>query len=119
VARRAVERIEPLAQSAGVTIEMHIDEGSWVRADPEQLEQILLALLSNAVQHSESGRRVRLRVSGRSLGVEDEGSGIYPEDLPHVFERFYRSRGSPGGFGLGLSICRDLVEGRDDIRPTP
>jgi signal transduction histidine kinase len=111
VARRAVERIEPLAQSAGVTIEMHIDEGSWVRADPEQLEQILLALLSNAVQHSESGRRVRLRVSGRSLGVEDEGSGIYPEDLPHVFERFYRSRGSPGGFGLGLSSCRDLVEG--------
>jgi signal transduction histidine kinase len=82
VARRAIERIEPLAQSAGVTIEMHIDEGSWVRADPEQLEQILLALLSNAVQHSESGRRVRLRVSGRSLGVEDEGSGIDPEDIP-------------------------------------
>jgi signal transduction histidine kinase len=111
VARRAVERIKPLAQSAGVTIGMYVDQGSWVRADPEQLEQILLALLSNAVQHSESGRSVRLRVSGSSLGVEDEGSGIDPEDLPHVFERFYRSRGSPGGFGLGLSICRDLVEG--------
>jgi signal transduction histidine kinase len=43
--------------------------------------------------------------------VEDEGSGIDPEDLPHLFERFYRGKGSAGGFGLGLSICRDLVEG--------
>jgi signal transduction histidine kinase len=111
VARRAVERIEPLAQSAGVTICIDIDRGSWVRADFEQLEQVLLGLLSNAVQHSESGRRVWLKVSGGSLCVEDEGSGIDPEDLPHVFERFYRSRSSPAGFGLGLSICRDLVEG--------
>jgi signal transduction histidine kinase len=43
--------------------------------------------------------------------VEDEGSGIDSEDLPHLFERFYRGKGSAGGFGLGLSICRDLVEG--------
>jgi signal transduction histidine kinase len=43
--------------------------------------------------------------------VEDEGSGIESEDLPYLFERFYRSKGSAGGFGLGLSICRDLVEG--------
>jgi signal transduction histidine kinase len=111
VARRAAERIEPLAHSGGVEIEIEVLDGLRVRADPEQLEQVLLALLSNAVQHSERDGNVRLRVGGGTLVVEDEGSGIDSEDLPHVFERFYRGKGSAGGFGLGLSICRDLVEG--------
>ncbi len=110
-ARRAAERIEPLAHSAGVGIEVEVRRDSRVRADPEQLEQVVLALLSNAVQHSERGGAVYLGVDGRTLVVEDEGSGIDSEDLPHVFERFYRGKGSGGGFGLGLSICRDLVEG--------
>jgi signal transduction histidine kinase len=120
VARRASERIEPLAQSAEVELRVEARHGSRVRADPEQLEQVLLALLSNAVQHSERGGSVRLRVDGGTFIVEDEGSGIDPEDLPHLFERFYRGKGSAGGFGLGLSICRDLVEGmggRITLRP--
>jgi signal transduction histidine kinase len=120
VARRASERIEPLAQSAEVELRVEARHSSRVRADPEQLEQVLLALLSNAVQHSERGGRVRLRVDGGTFIVEDEGSGIDPEDLPHLFERFYRGKGYAGGFGLGLSICRDLVEGmggRITLRP--
>ena len=120
VARRAAERIEPLAQSAEVELQFDVRRGSRVRSDPEQLEQVLLALLSNAVQHSERGGSVRLRVDGVTIVVEDEGSGIDPEDLPHLFERFYRGKGSAGGFGLGLSICRDLVEGmggRISLRP--
>jgi signal transduction histidine kinase len=120
VARRASERIEPLAQSAEVELRVEARHSSRVRADPEQLEQVLLALLSNAVQHSERGGSVRLRVDGVTIVVEDEGSGIDPEDLPHLFERFYRGKGSAGGFGLGLSICRDLVEGmggRITLRP--
>lgn len=80
-------------------------------ADPEWLEQALLVLLGNALRHSERGGEIRLRVSGPSITVEDEGEGIREEDLPHVFERFYRGRGSTGGFGLGLSICKELVEG--------
>jgi len=111
VARRAAERIEPLAQSAEVQLRVEVRRDSGVRADPEQLEQVLLALLSNAVQHSERGGNVRLRVDGGTFIVEDEGSGIDPEDLPHLFERFYRGKGSAGGFGLGLSICRELIEG--------
>jgi two-component system phosphate regulon sensor histidine kinase PhoR len=111
VARRATERIEPLAQSAEVELRVDVRRAPRVRADPDQLEQVLLALLSNAVQHSERGGNVHLRVDGGTFIVEDEGSGIAPEDLPHLFERFYRGKGSAGGFGLGLSICRDLVEG--------
>jgi signal transduction histidine kinase len=120
VARRAAERIEPLAQSAEVELQLDVRRGSRVRSDPEQLEQVLLALLSNAVQHSERGGSVRLSVDGVTIVIEDEGSGIDPEDLPHLFERFYRGKGSAGGFGLGLSICRDLVEGmggRISLRP--
>lgn len=111
VARRAAERMEPLAHSAGVKIEVSVRRDTRVRADPEQVEQVLLALLSNAVQHSERDARVGLGVDGGKLVVEDEGSGIGADDLPHLFERFYRGKGSAGGFGLGLSICRDLVEG--------
>jgi two-component system phosphate regulon sensor histidine kinase PhoR len=82
VARRAAERIEPLAQSAEVVLGVEVPRDSRVHADPEQLEQVLLALLSNAVQHSERGSNVRLRVDGGTFIVEDEGSGIDPEDLP-------------------------------------
>jgi signal transduction histidine kinase len=42
--------------------------------------------------------------------VQDEGAGISPVNLPHIFERFYRGAGSSEGFGLGLSICKDLIE---------
>ncbi|MEJ7872274.1 MAG: sensor histidine kinase, partial [Rubrobacteraceae bacterium] len=49
-----------------------------------------------------------LRADGHTLTVEDEGDGINQDDLPYVFERFYR--GSSGGFGLGLPICKELVE---------
>jgi signal transduction histidine kinase len=53
---------------------------------------------------------VRVCISGASVTVEDRAGGIPGEDLPHLFERFYSGRGSPGGFGLGLPICKDLVE---------
>ena len=59
-------------------------------ADAEWLEQALLILLGNALRHSERGGSIRLKVSGSSITVEDEGEGISEEDLPHVFERFYR-----------------------------
>src|SRR5918997_431702 len=108
-AREAGERMEPLAESAGLDLRVE-GRGGRVRADHEWLEQALLVVLGNAVQHSERGGRVRLRVEGGAVTVEDEGMGINPSDLPYVFERFYRGKRSSGGFGLGLAICKDLVE---------
>jgi PAS domain S-box-containing protein len=107
--RQAVERIIPLAETAGLLLHAE-GNGASVLADPEWLQEVLLVLLSNAVKHSSSGQKISLRAQENTITVEDEGAGIRSVDLPYVFERFYRGKGSMEGFGLGLSICRELVE---------
>jgi PAS domain S-box-containing protein len=109
VASRVAERMRPLADSSWLTISAE-GEGARARVDEEWLEQALLVLVSNAIKHSEKGGNVRLRAQGPVLTVEDEGAGISKEDVPHVFERFYQG-GDSEGFGLGLPICKELIEG--------
>jgi len=108
-ARYAADLVEPLAESVGLGIVVE-GEGADVRADPEWLQEVLLVLLGNSIQHSSRGGFLRLIVRGTTVTVEDVGVGITPEDLPHVFERFYRGKGSSDGFGIGLSICKELIE---------
>jgi signal transduction histidine kinase len=107
--RRAVELIEPLAESAGLRLSIE-GEGACISADPEWLQEILLVLLSNAIKYSGRDKDIRVRISDNTITVEDEGEGISSSDLPHVFERFYRGNGGSEGFGLGLPICRELIE---------
>lgn len=109
VAREAATGIKPLAEKAGVHILVE-GSGAPIHGDREWLEQALLTLTSNAIKYSERGGLVRLRVEDAAVIVEDEGEGISESELPYVFERFYRGGGGPGGFGLGLPICRDLVQ---------
>lgn len=88
-------------------------------ADPDRLERILLNLLSNALKYSAPDTEVVVRaVATREdvvTSVKDQGPGIAPEDLPHIFERFYRAKGVPGaeGMGLGLYITKMLVEAHE------
>ena len=109
VVHAAAEMAKPLAESAGLDVTLE-GQSAWVVADPALLEEALLIPITNAIQHSDPGKTVRLRVSGASVTVEDEAGGIAEEDLPHLFERFYTGKGSFGGTGLGLPICKDLVE---------
>ena len=102
--------MEPLVESAGLGLSIEGEGASCVLADPEWLNEVLLVLLSNAIKHSSRGGYVRLHTRAGTMIVEDEGVGINPADLPHVFERFYRGKGQSEGFGLGLSICRELTE---------
>jgi PAS domain S-box-containing protein len=112
VVHSAAEMAKPLAESAGLDVTAE-GQSAWVVADPALLEEALLIPITNALQHSDPGKTVRLRVSGASVTVEDEAGGIAEEDLPHLFERFYTGKGSSGGTGLGLPICKDLVEKMD------
>jgi two-component system sensor histidine kinase CiaH len=86
-----------------------------VAGDPARLRQLVAILVDNAIRHAPAGSRVdvRVRTDGGDavLVVEDEGPGIRAEDLPRVFDRFYRAAGAPGGgTGLGLAIAAWIVE---------
>jgi PAS domain S-box-containing protein len=101
--------MEPLAESGGIRI-LTEGKGSCVCADPEWVQEVLMVVLSNAIQHSNRGGDITVRTSSGVVTVKDEGAGISPVDLPHIFERFYKGTDSSEGFGLGLSICKDLTE---------
>ncbi|MEV6534304.1 HAMP domain-containing sensor histidine kinase [Streptomyces sp. NPDC051639] len=121
---RADELIEQVAaahrvgaEAAGIALRTTVDGTPWFDADPVRMRQALGNLVSNAVRHTPQGGTVTLsarRVDGEVvLDVTDTGSGIAPEDLPSVFDRFWRAEKSrsrrTGGSGLGLSIVRQLV----------
>jgi signal transduction histidine kinase len=79
------------------------------------LRQLVTILVDNAIRHSPSGGEVRVAVRpdgpSAQLDVEDDGRGINPADMPHVFERFWRASGAPsGGTGLGLAIAKWIVD---------
>jgi two-component system, OmpR family, sensor histidine kinase CiaH len=102
------------AEERGVRIEVD-PQPVVVTGDPARLRQLVMILVDNAIRHSPSGGRVGVSVvadaTGATLTVDDDGPGIRPEDLPHVFERFYRAQGAPGGgTGLGLAIAAWIVE---------
>ncbi|MCA1644575.1 MAG: cell wall metabolism sensor histidine kinase WalK [Chloroflexi bacterium] len=119
IASEVVRRTTPLGQSEGVLLSMHPDpEPSIVDADPDRLQQVLLILVDNAITHTPPGGNVDVRVRrhGQSAEIEvaDTGSGIAPEHLPRIFDRFYRADKARarerGGTGLGLAIAKMLVD---------
>ncbi|MBL1108902.1 HAMP domain-containing protein [Streptomyces sp. 5-8] len=105
------------ADAAGVALRTRTGDAAWLDADPVRMRQALGNLVSNALRHTPADGTVTLaaRRDGDDvvLAVTDTGSGIAPEDLPHVFERFWRAEKSrsrrTGGSGLGLAIVRHLV----------
>jgi two-component system sensor histidine kinase BaeS len=113
----AVEAHRGAAEAGRVQLTTLFDPRATVLADPVRLRQVAGNLLSNAVRHTPPGGTVALRagVTGPDLVIEvsDTGTGIAPDDLPYIFDRFWRadrSRGrDTGGSGLGLAIVRDLA----------
>jgi heavy metal sensor kinase len=119
IVRDACEQGATLAESKQIDFQKHIPQQPvWIKADPHALGRLFLILIDNAVKYTPPGGRVEVVVKdedGHALGVvRDTGIGISEEDLPHIFERFYRadkarSRES-GGVGLGLSIGHWIAE---------
>lgn len=112
----AVLRFEPVAYEAGRQLDDRISEGITVSGDAAQLTQLIGILLDNGIKYAPEGSFVRLELCARDrqavLTVENGGEPIPPEQLPHLFERFYRadaSRSDHGSFGLGLSIAQTIA----------
>ena len=112
-------RVAASAKAKGVMLDTTVDpDAQTIHADRTALEQILFNLAENAIRHTGEGGRITIRTmregDGVSLAVADTGSGIPPEHLPRIFERFYRADSGrsreAGGTGLGLAIVRHLVE---------
>jgi len=113
-----VDKLRPIADHSQLTLVQSAPAGIVVFADADRLEQVFTNLVDNALKYTPPGGRVEVQarpVNGEvEVAVHDSGQGIQPEDLPHVFERFYRAdrsrtRGS-GGTGLGLAIAKHIVE---------
>jgi signal transduction histidine kinase len=105
--------------SKKITLDLEIEPGLQpLVADTLRMEQVITNLIDNAIKYTPAGGGVCLRagaVDGQiEIRVEDNGVGILPADLPHIFERFYRADKArsreQGGTGLGLSIVKHIVQ---------
>lgn len=114
----------PQAQEAGVALRIEADEAMPdMCIDPERMARVLGNLIVNALRYTSAGGQITLRTRAHQDGVElsvaDTGSGITPEDLPRIFDRFYRGdaarQSDSGESGLGLAIAKSLVEAHGGI----
>jgi len=106
------------ATDQGTQVNVEVPDGIEVIAERTLFQRVISNLLSNAIRHSGGGKvfvRAKREKDNVTIEVQDTGVGIAPEDLPHVFDRFYRAdvsrhAGSHQGFGLGLTIVRTIVQ---------
>ena len=117
VAQDCIDLLQPLAAERNISISRETTP-TMVRGDRDRISQVLTNLLSNAIRYNRDGGEVRLGLAAENghaiITVTDTGIGISSEELPHIFDRFYRvdkSRSrADGGSGLGLAICKTIVD---------
>ncbi|WP_345239094.1 ATP-binding protein [Pontibacillus salipaludis] len=118
---RIVKKFSGLANEKNISIHVEVDDDlKQVYLDYDRIEQVLTNLLDNAIRHTEQEKQVFVKVIEEEdvqFSIHDQGIGIADEDLPFVFERFYkadksrkRSEGGKSGTGLGLAIAKNIVE---------
>ena len=108
------DRYRRMFEDGSVSLSLEFREDLMVTADPEKLSQVVINLLSNSLRATPEGGEVTVSARGVNDGgirisVADSGSGIMPEFMPFIFERYYRAR-EGGGLGIGLTIVKELVE---------
>jgi signal transduction histidine kinase/DNA-binding response OmpR family regulator len=118
VVEAALDAVRPAAELKGVRVQRVLDSHATIVGDADRLQQVVWNLVSNAIKFTPRGGRVQLRLrrdhSYVELAVADDGQGIDPDFLPHVFDRFRQANAKisrkAGGLGLGLAIARSIVE---------
>jgi signal transduction histidine kinase len=112
--------LRPQFDEAGVTLATDLPaDAPLLSIDPERVRQVLVNLIVNALRHTPPGGGVRVHFAmiyteEAQVTVEDNGTGIRPEDLPHIFDRFFKTKDS-SGMGLGLAIAKNLVQAHGGI----
>ena len=113
-ARYAQDSVAKLAFEKEIRVQTEIEPGFTINANPDQLNQVLLNLVENAVKYTPTGGEVVIKSGARpgSFSVSDNGIGIPAQEIPKIFKRFYRVNRTraPGSTGLGLSIVKHIVE---------
>jgi signal transduction histidine kinase/CheY-like chemotaxis protein len=118
VVRSALDAVRPALADKNIQLELHVDpSAAQVYGDPSRLEQIVWNLLTNAAKFTPEGGRIEVAVRSRDgraeVTVRDNGQGIAPHVLPHIFDRFRQAEGGParkhGGLGLGLTLVKALT----------
>lgn len=118
VVRRVFDTYEPVAHDKQQTLTLSLDSAlPPILFDPRQIERVLMNLIANAVSYTPPGETIGVETARAQdavvITVTDRGIGISAQDLPHVFDRFYRTATArdqvPGGTGLGLAITREIV----------
>jgi len=112
------DQLSVLAEEKGIFIKYGGLKDKVIMADKLRLRQVFINLIDNAIKYNKEGGTVSVssksESNGISIFIEDTGIGIKEEDLPHIFDRFFRADRSRkreiGGAGLGLSICKWIIE---------
>lgn len=116
VAMECREQLEPLAAQKSIDISVS-GEAEKILGCRTEIHELIYNLTDNAIKYNRSGGNIEITVSGKTLTVEDTGIGIPSDDIPRIFERFYRADKSRsrarGGTGLGLSIVRHIAQRHD------
>ena len=113
VIQGAVRSARQLARDKNITVSMELDTPMYkMTGDFGRLNQMLMIFLDNAVKFSPENRSIEVKLASRRLTITDHGPGIKGEDLLHIFDRFYKTRGenNKSGSGLGLAIAREIAE---------
>jgi two-component system sensor histidine kinase BaeS len=113
--KNIIERFHKLFIDKSISMELQCDDNLMINADPERLSQIVINLLNNALKATEKGEKVWIKAGTKEsetfIEIGDTGCGIQQEDLPLIFERFFKT--SREGLGLGLAIVKELVEAHE------
>jgi signal transduction histidine kinase len=116
LAEEVIDAIEPLTASKRLRIETNLPPAASVQGNRDHLRRVMINLLDNAVKFTPEEGRIGIALESHNGSVElriaDSGPGIDKDDLPFIFERFFRGRSgrNESGKGLGLSLCREIVE---------
>jgi signal transduction histidine kinase len=127
----AVDRVSALAAKKSITLNTTIKEGASIPGNEISLTEAVVAILENAVKYSADNSQIELRMSDQAkqvvIEIQDHGIGMKPDELDHIFERFYRadtarSKTKTSGYGIGLAIAKNIVDlhgGNITVRSKP